>query len=106
MLMELCDQLVIGGSLIDFISAKIQNIGLSEGLSEEFLATNVVNIAKMIEGSGIAVLSLLIQEADLNSVVCYFCGACPKTVSSDGNSKDTVEINSSYMGYDQEGKSL
>ena len=73
MLMELCDQLVIGGSLIDFVTAKVHNNGLSEGLEYDYLNTNLVNIAKMVEGCGIAVLSLLVQDDDLNKVQgCLF----------------------------------
>ena len=105
MLMELLDPLVIGGSLIDFIMAKVHNNGLSEGLEYDFLNTNLVNIAKIVEGTGIAVLSLLVQDEDLNSVICYYCGSCPKCVNSDGNSKDTVAVDTSYMVYEEKGKS-
>ena len=104
LLMELCDQMFIGGSLIDFISAKVHNNGLSEGLDYDFLSINLVNIAKMVEGCGIALLSLLIQKDDMNMVVCLYCGNCPKCVNSDGNSKDTVAIDPSYMVYEKEGE--
>ena len=63
---------MIGGSLIDFITAKVHNNGLSEGLEYDFLNTNLVNIAKMVEGCGIAVLSLLVQDDDLNNVAGVF----------------------------------
>ena len=72
-MLELCDQLVIGGSLIDYIISKVHNNGLSEGLSYDYLNTNILTIAKIVEGCGIAVLSLLVKDEDLNQVVCYYC---------------------------------
>lgn len=92
MLMEIADNLPIGGSLIDILSAKITNLGCSEGLSNDFTETNVHNIALMIEQAAMSIISLLIGEKDLNAVICYFCGNCPKHVSSDGNTKDSIPI--------------
>ena len=39
-----------------------------------------------------------------DKVVCYFCGSCPKCVSSDGNSKDTVLVDTSYMVCEEKGR--
>ena len=97
---------MIGGSLIDYIMAKVHNNGLSEGIDYDFLNTNLLSIAKTVEGCGIAVLSLLVQNDDLDMVVCMYCGSCPKYVNSDGNSKDTVLVDPSYMVYEEKGRSL
>ena len=102
MLIEISN--VISSSLVEFISLKLQEGGFSEGLSEEFMDTNIVNLSSMIERSSIAVISLLIREDDMNNVVCYICGACPPIANSDGNSKDTIAIDPSYMVYVEDGE--
>ena len=47
----------------------------------------------------IGVSSILVRDLDMNLVICWICGNCPKSVSTDGNTKDSLKV-SKRMVYD------
>ena len=88
-LVDLSDSLISGISIIECIKARLKLMAMREGLSES-ISNN--NSASMVERVTIAVSAVLITEDDLNEAICLVCGSCPKIVSSDGNSKDTIHL--------------
>lgn len=96
-LLEFFNSLVSGNSSTDFVKKKIELLFSCEDLPSSFL-TNIQNNSKNIGKACIAYLALIIRPEDLDTVVCLFCGCCPKVVNRYGshrskiNSKGYLEI--------------
>ena len=44
-------------------------------------------------------MTYTVRGADMDDVICWLCGNCPKGVATDGNTKDSLKVNS-RMVYD------
>ena len=77
----------IGGGFVGAIKKKIALLGQLEGIHKETLEADLNSIALKLEKTVIGVMSLLVKGSDLDSVLCYICGICPKLVCTDGNTK-------------------
>ena len=83
-LLEFFNSLVSGNSSTDFVKKKIELLFSCEDLPSSFL-TNIQNNSKNIGKACIAYLALIIRPEDLDTVVCLFCGCCPKVVNRYGS---------------------
>ena len=79
-LIDFYNNLVSGSSSTDFVKQKLELLCECEGLSDT-ITKNIDNHTKNISRACIAVLALLITPEDLDQVVCFLCGACPKIVN-------------------------
>ena len=95
-LLDVKNFLTSGSGLIDQISNRIVLMSECEGLSCD-VKINLSNISKEIEKMSIAVLSLLITDMDMDSVLCLLCGCCPKIINSDGNTKGRFQNHPEWM---------
>lgn len=86
-ILDLSQVLQTGGSFVEAIKKKLVLLGQVEGLCKETLETDLTSNALKLEKAVIAVMSLMIKGSDLDDVVCYICGNCPKIVCTDGNTK-------------------
>ena len=86
-ILDLCHVMQIGGSFIEAIKKKILLLGQCEGLDRLTTERDLTNNCVKLEKTVIAVMSLIVTGSDLDDVVCYICGNCPKIVSTDGNTK-------------------
>ena len=102
-LLDIKNTMVQGSSTIEAIKQKIRLISMCEGMPGQ-LETNLTNHCRDIEMACVAVISLLIGPADMDSVICLVCGACPKIINSDGNAKDTLK-RTKNMIFDYDDKS-
>ena len=86
-ILDLNQVLQTGGSFVEAIKKKLRLLGQLEGLSKEALETDLNSCALKLEKIVIAVMSLMVKGSDLDDVLCYICGNCPKIVCTDGNTK-------------------
>ena len=86
-ILDLGQLLTTGGGFIEAVKQKLLLLGHLEGLEKEKLEKNLNNNALALEKIVIATLSIILKGSDLDSVVCYICGKCPKIVCTDGNTK-------------------
>ena len=82
----------IGGGFVGAIKKKIALLGQLEGIHKETLEADLNSIALKLEKTVIGVMSLLVKGSDLDSVLCYICGICPKLVCTDGNTKVNIKL--------------
>ena len=76
-----------GGGFIEAIKKKIMLLGQLEGIPIEDIESDAVHLAIKMEKIVIGVLSILVKGSDMDDVLCYICGNCPKIVCTDGNAK-------------------
>ena len=81
-ILDLINVLKTGGAMIETIQHRIRLLGVASGLGVEEVEKDISNICIKLEKSAIAVASILIGVNDLDDVLCYICGNCPKIVSS------------------------
>ena len=86
-ILDFSQVLQTGGGFIETIKKKILLLGQVEGLDCETLETNLNNTALSLEKIVIATMSVILKGSDLDEVMCYICGNCPKIVCTDGNAK-------------------
>ena len=86
-----------GGGFIEAMKKKFLLLGQVEGLDCETLETNLNNTALYIEKIVIATLSIILKGSDMDEVMCYICGNCPKICCTDGNAKVKLIINTSLV---------
>ena len=86
-ILDLNHELQTGGSFIEAVKKKILLLGKLEGLKESALESDLTNNVLKLEKVVVAVMSLMVKGTDLDDVVCFTCGNCPKIVSTDGNTK-------------------
>ena len=86
-ILDLGQILSTGGGFLATVKEKLLLLGHLEGLEIGVLEKNLDNNALALEKMVIATLSIILKGSDLDSVVCYICGNCPKIVCTDGNSK-------------------
>ena len=98
-ILDLSQILKIGGGFVGAVKGKLLLLGQLEGLLPETLEKNLNNTALDLEKTVITVMSLILKGSDLDEVLCYLCGICPKICCTDGNTKVRVK-------YDQLVKSL
>lgn len=102
-LLDILNSLKNDGSLIATIKDKLLLLGQLEGLSDE-LKKDLTNNSLKLEKVVIAVSSILVKGEDLDDVTCWLCGNCPKCVSTDGNTKDSIKVQSNMVfDYEDEG---
>ena len=94
-ILELSHVLQLGGSFIEAIKKKFLLLGQVEGLDTETLERDLTSNSIKLEKTVIAVVSILVKDTDMDRVVCYLCGNCPKIVSTDGNTK-VIQIKALY----------
>ena len=100
-IIELSHVLQLGGSFIEAIKKKFLLLGQVEGLDKDTLEKDLTSNSIKIEKTVIAVMSMLVRDTDMNGVLCYLCGICPKIVSTDGNTKDSIRVRKN-MSFDYE----
>ena len=49
-------------------------------------------------------MAFLVRGEDFDDVTCFLCGNCPKIVSTDGNTKDSIKVKKN-MVYDYDDNS-
>ena len=76
-----------GAGFIEAIKKKIFLLGKLEGIATEELESDAVHLALKMEKIVVGVLSIMVKGSDLDDVLCYICGNCPKIVCTDGNTK-------------------
>ena len=86
-ILDFSQLLQMGGGFIEAVKKKLLLLGKLEGLDVEMLEVNLNNNALYIEKIVIATMSIILKGSDLDDVVCYICGNCPKICCTDGNSK-------------------
>jgi hypothetical protein len=86
-ILDLNHLLQTGGSFIEAVKKKFLLLGQLEGLEKEAVERDLTNNALKLEKTVIAVMSLIVAGSDLDDVICYVCGSCPKIVCTDGNTK-------------------
>ena len=89
-ILDLSQILQTGGSFVEAIKKKLLLLGQVEGLDRKALEKDLNSNALKLEKAVIAVMSIMLKGADLDDVVCYICGNCPKIVCTDGNTKVTL----------------
>ena len=89
-ILDLSQILQIGGGFVGAVKRKLLLLGQVEGLDAEKLEKNLNNTALDLEKIVIAVMSLILKGSDLDEVLCYLCGICPKICCTDGNTKVRV----------------
>ena len=85
----------IGGGFIEAMKNKIMLLGKLEGIPTEELESDTVHLALKLEKISIGVLSSMVKGSDLDNVLCFICGNCPKIVCTDGNTK----VRDKYPGW-------
>ena len=101
MIMDILNTMKQNGSLIESIRDKLLLLGQLEGLDAEVFQKDITNNSVRLEKLVIGVSSLLVTDEDIDDVICYYCGNCPKIVSTDGNTKDSIKVQTN-MVYDYE----
>lgn len=86
-ILDLNNALQTGGGFIEAVKKKMLLLGKLEGLTQTALEKDLTNNVLKLEKIVIAVMSLMVTGSDLDDVVCFTCGNCPKIVSTDGNTK-------------------
>ena len=86
-ILDLNQLLQTGGSFVEAIKKKIALLGQLEGIPKTTLTTDLNSIALKLDKIVIAVMSIIVKGSDLDSVLCFICGNCPKIVCTDGNTK-------------------
>ena len=66
--------------MIETIQERIRLLGGASGIEE--VEKDISSISIKLEKATIAMATILIGVSDLDDVLCYICGACPKIVSS------------------------
>ena len=74
------------GCVIEYIKDRLLLLAKAEGLVD-IVKKDVANTSVRLEKIVFAIASLLVTEDDFDDVQCWFCGNCPKFVSTDGNTK-------------------
>ena len=82
LLMDLLNVLKAGGGMIETIQLRIRLLGNAAGITIEEISTDLTASSIKLEKATIAFGAIMITEKDLDEVTCYFCGACPKIVST------------------------
>ena len=86
-ILEFLHVLQLGGSFIEAIKKKFLLLGQLEGLDRESTERDLTSNSIKLEKTVLAVMSILVNGSDMDNVVCYLCGNCPKIVNTDGNTK-------------------
>ena len=86
-ILDLNHVMQIGGGFIEAVKNKIMLLGKLDGIPEEELKSDAVHLALKMEKISIGVLSSIVKGSDLDNVLCFICGNCPKIVCTDGNTK-------------------
>ena len=92
-ILDLGQILSTGGGFVETVKQKLLLLGHLEGLDTVNLEKNLNNNALALEKMVIATLSIMLKGSDLDSVVCFICGNCPKIVCTDGNTKVHITVN-------------
>lgn len=82
LILDLINILKTGGAMIETIQNRIRLLACASGIAIEEAETDISSISIKLEKSTIAVASIIIPTSDLNKVLCYICGICPKIVTS------------------------
>ena len=104
-ILDILNTLKQSGSLIESIKDKLLLLGQLEGLDPDDMQTDLSNNSIRIEKCVIGVASLIVTEDDINDVVCYLCGNCPKICCTDGNTKNSIHVGANMVfDYEDEGE--
>ena len=88
-ILDLINILRTGGAMIETIQNRIRLLGGASGIGIREVETDISSINIKLEKFAIAVANIFVRVPDLNDVMCYICGACPKIVAS-GKGINTV----------------
>ena len=81
-ILDLINILRTGGAMIETIQNRIRLLGGASGIGIREVETDISSISIKLEKFTIAVANILIGVRDLDEVMCYICGSCPKIVAS------------------------
>ena len=97
LVLDILNTMKQNGSLIESIKDKLLLLGQLEGLDPDTIQKDLTNNSVRLEKMVIGVSTLLVKEEDIDDVTCYICGNCPKSVSTDGNTKDSIKKQSNMI---------
>ena len=80
LILDLTILMQTGGGFIEAIKKKLQLLGQAEGLNREDIKPDLNSMSLKLEKLTIAVMALMLKDSDMDDVVCYICGNCPKIV--------------------------
>ena len=85
-ILDILNCLKNSGCVIEYIKDRLLLLAKAEGLVD-IVKKDIANTSVRLEKIVFAIGSLLVTEDDFDDVQCWFCGNCPKFVSTDGNTK-------------------
>ena len=79
-ILDLSLLLQTGGGFIEAIKKKLLLLAQIEGFDRSVFEKDINSMALKLEKLTIAILALVLKGSDLDEVMCYLCGNCPKIV--------------------------